>query len=410
MSYNIFIAWQSQKRDINLFIKNQLRKAKAYLKSSYDMDINLIFSPTQGESGSPNISLMIKEKISQSDVFIGDLTPIAESEDGKLISNSNVMYETGLAISFLTENQIILLVDSAITIDQLCFDLNHNRISPINQHDSATYKSLSLWIKLAIQDLTRSRFLLNYITNDIMDSIIVIYNNLFRLIYKANEYYPSDFQTLSLSDVKNNIQQNSFDIFQVKADYKKVISKMSANVKEIIGSQNGELLYHMIKFIEMLSDYEEINIKTNYSCFEEIEMDTDTTYGFQTNETIHLDDITNYNDIKTALVFRDDTYILSTLSTLANIGMQNIYFKNSIDYLLEQLTQASVEGQYYIGIKFYKNIQSYKLKSNYIDNFGNRIFQLITEANTILDLLNKVPTDMVDMTRKGNLLTFKSRD
>ena len=88
MKYKVFLAWQSQNRTTSKFIKAQLKKSVALL-SERGYDIVLIERPTQEDSGAPNINSVIWEQISDSDVFIADISNIIQN-DQTIISNPNV--------------------------------------------------------------------------------------------------------------------------------------------------------------------------------------------------------------------------------------------------------------------------------------------------------------------------------
>ena len=129
MKYKVFLAWQSQNRTTSKFIKAQLKKSVALL-SERGYDIVLIERPTQEDSGAPNINSVIWEQISDSDVFIADISNIIQN-DQTIISNPNVMYELGIAEALLGAHRTILLCDENTPVDKVAFDINHNRISSI---------------------------------------------------------------------------------------------------------------------------------------------------------------------------------------------------------------------------------------------------------------------------------------
>lgn len=66
MKYNLFLAWQSEKRDTQKYIQKGLKKAIKSLAEE-EININLIDRPGNGESGSPNINELINEKLNDSD-------------------------------------------------------------------------------------------------------------------------------------------------------------------------------------------------------------------------------------------------------------------------------------------------------------------------------------------------------
>ena len=77
MIYKIFLAWQSQNKTTADFIKLQIRQAVALLGEK-GYAINLIERPTQEDPGAPNINSLIWEQISDSDIFIADLSDVIQ--------------------------------------------------------------------------------------------------------------------------------------------------------------------------------------------------------------------------------------------------------------------------------------------------------------------------------------------
>jgi hypothetical protein len=75
------------------------------------------------------ITNTILRKISESAVFVADLTPIGESANGKALPNPNVMIELGWALRELGAERIIAILntESGYTPDDLPFDIRHRR-------------------------------------------------------------------------------------------------------------------------------------------------------------------------------------------------------------------------------------------------------------------------------------------
>lgn len=110
-----------------------------------NIELELLFSPTQKSTGSPNINTSIKENIRHADLVVADLSSIAEL-DTLHISNPNVMYEIGMTDILLGEERLILLCDKNTDIEKLAFDINHQRISKFDIQDEKFYNQLSKWI------------------------------------------------------------------------------------------------------------------------------------------------------------------------------------------------------------------------------------------------------------------------
>jgi hypothetical protein len=130
---NLFYSWQSDiDKDTNLnAIRNSLRLCCTEVENQIpNLNINLE-EATSNLPGSPNIPYSIIEKISNSDIFVCDITTI-NSEcicNVKRTPNPNVLIELGFAISTLGWNRIILLYNTNYGKfpDDLPFDIDRHR-------------------------------------------------------------------------------------------------------------------------------------------------------------------------------------------------------------------------------------------------------------------------------------------
>jgi|SRR6218665_945439 len=139
---NVFYSWQSDvsketnQNGIRLSIKSAIPLIEALID---DLDITLD-EATSNTPGSPYIPGKIVEKISRSDVFICDLTPIGESFDKKKkIANPNVLIELGHAIAELGWDRIIILLNTNYgkLPEDLPFDVDKHRVSPFKIYDKS---------------------------------------------------------------------------------------------------------------------------------------------------------------------------------------------------------------------------------------------------------------------------------
>src|SRR6185437_8056425 len=87
---------------------------------------------TKNTPGMAEIPATILKKISESAVFVADVTPIGKSPDGKALPNPNVMIELGWAMSEVGPDKIIGVLNTASgwKPDDLPFDIRHRRILP----------------------------------------------------------------------------------------------------------------------------------------------------------------------------------------------------------------------------------------------------------------------------------------
>lgn len=123
----LFYAWQMDhpSRICRDFIRRALDDAVALLAAE---GIALkIDSDTQGVSGTPHVSDTILQKIRDCDLFLADVTFVAQAGD-KLIPNPNVMTEYGYAMRGMSMRRVLLAMNTAFGgPTQLPFDLGHLR-------------------------------------------------------------------------------------------------------------------------------------------------------------------------------------------------------------------------------------------------------------------------------------------
>lgn len=168
-NFTVFYSWQSYiGGNANLqYIREKIRK----VFSGKDIDLVLL-EDSRGEVGSPDIPNTILSKISQSDIFICDVTPVSILDLGngkkRAIPNPNVMFELGFAVRCLSWDRIICICNEQYgNIEDLPFDISKHRM--IKYH--------------RIKDTKKSQKSLDL--NFTISQIISNYN---KIIQKGNEY------------------------------------------------------------------------------------------------------------------------------------------------------------------------------------------------------------------------------
>jgi hypothetical protein len=113
----VFWSWQSGRpaKVTKNFVKQALEKALANVAN--DLQLAAAERPeldhdTKGEAGLVEIANTILAKIDASTAFVADVTPIAETEQGKKVPNPNVMIELGHALKVLGHKPIILVANT----------------------------------------------------------------------------------------------------------------------------------------------------------------------------------------------------------------------------------------------------------------------------------------------------------
>jgi len=145
--FKIFYSWMSDRPDEQN--RKYIRKVidKDCKKISNELGIKItIDSDSRGEDGSRSIDETILKKITNCDLFIGDITPASPRlklfKWIKPISNSNVMFELGFAVSSLGWNRCILVWNNKYgNLSQAPFDIrNHNTSTyQINKQELSLY-------------------------------------------------------------------------------------------------------------------------------------------------------------------------------------------------------------------------------------------------------------------------------
>lgn len=130
----VFWSWQSDTLEKNnrYFVRDALERAVQIVANDLDLDEAdrpEVDHDTAGEPGLVAIVDTIFDKISKAAVFVGDLTYVGKSDQGKLLPNPNVMIELGHAITSLGPKRIILVTNQSYggRPEDLPFDLRHRR-------------------------------------------------------------------------------------------------------------------------------------------------------------------------------------------------------------------------------------------------------------------------------------------
>lgn len=146
----IFYSWMSdrpKKQNIK-FIRKVLNHDCNKLAKEFGVKI-VVDSDSRSEDGSKPIEESILKKITECDLFVGDITPIFPHCPliwwDKPTPNPNVMYELGFAVSSLGWNRCIMVWNSKYgAVGKAPFDIrNHSTVSyKIGKNELSLYKVL----------------------------------------------------------------------------------------------------------------------------------------------------------------------------------------------------------------------------------------------------------------------------
>jgi hypothetical protein len=123
----VFYSWQSDRDQqvCRYFIAEALKVAGGQLKTH---DIELVVDhDTLNEPGMPEITDTILRKIETCDVFLPDLTFVAETADGKPVPNPNVALELGYALKVRGSRRILPVLNTCWGAEPLPFNIRHRR-------------------------------------------------------------------------------------------------------------------------------------------------------------------------------------------------------------------------------------------------------------------------------------------
>lgn len=163
--FTIFYSWQSDVIKNKNFISSNLDKAIQELKAKskiserdFNVELNLD-RDTQNKSGSPAIAQTIFDKISESDIFICDVSLINNNflnrlSKNRLTPNPNVLIELGYAINLLGWERIICVNNLLLGETELLpFDLRGHRVSVFKGYGIDEKKKITSVFKTAIKSI-----------------------------------------------------------------------------------------------------------------------------------------------------------------------------------------------------------------------------------------------------------------
>lgn len=186
----IFYSWQTDQptKENKFFIKSALEKAISELNSEFKIedsarpDIELDHD-TKNVPGTPPIVESILSKIAKCDIFVADLTYVAQVPGKHGVSNPNVLMERGYALSKIGHERMLAVMNEAHgLVDKLPFDLKGIRW-PIRYmlHGDANKKARLTQEKVLISQLKQAIItILNsqVITTNAPDPITILKENI----------------------------------------------------------------------------------------------------------------------------------------------------------------------------------------------------------------------------------------
>jgi hypothetical protein len=158
----IFYSWQSEvsKETNQHAIKAELRTACSEVEAAFGIKI-ILDEATRDAAGSPNIPIMVFEKISMCDIFICDITTVNQAAPAEFrrAANSNVLVELGYAVAEVGWERILMLFNKQFgDVKDAPFDIDRHRISAYkitDEKDNGGKKQLKELLVVAIQTILK---------------------------------------------------------------------------------------------------------------------------------------------------------------------------------------------------------------------------------------------------------------
>lgn len=309
MKYRLFFAWQSQNKAAHSYIRKQLQTAQQELETD-GFSIDLIFSPTQDESGSPDIKMSILEQIKMCDVFVGDLSFI---DPNKKITNANVLYESGIADAFLGEERVILLCDENTIIEDIAFDINHKRVSKFNTKKPKS--DLKYWIAAALEEADRQKYVKTYATDQYAEDLLIMINYFMKLSFYNNEL-PDDLSFPNADTIQNNIKNFKYPLFFLNVDFGDVISALEEKIMRLNQFSHKRIVWNIINIISKLKEYHNFCYQARFSLIQILDNEQ-AQYNVYDSNNFFLKSVERYSpSAKTVLYLENSEIIIGNDTTL----------------------------------------------------------------------------------------------
>lgn len=208
MEIKIFYSWQSDlpSKTNKSYIEKSILNAVNLINSEQKV-ISVLDRDTKNEIGSPNIVDTVLSKINHCKFFICDISFVDSN-----IPNPNVLIELGYAIKTLGWQKIICLFNKSTgKVEDLPFDINHNRVTVYDPSIKTEKERISKIIKENIDFLFRNGQLYNPIEDHIKGKIdyevLKIVRNLICILKfeESVDYskYLDDLSSISVDDISD---------------------------------------------------------------------------------------------------------------------------------------------------------------------------------------------------------------
>lgn len=325
MKFSIFYSWQSDlpSKTNRYFIEDSIKKALKEINKDNRV-IACIDRDTKDELGSPDIRDSIFQKINHSKFFICDLS-LTESK----LPNPNVLIELGYAIKALGWNKILCLFNIQTgNIEELPFDINHNRVTPYNPDSENEKKRISEIISVNINDLFRKGELYNPIEDHLKKKIDYIVLQIARNIINIFDFEKpvnystrlSELDDLSIEEIASQLSKTETLGFYYLFDYEEFQAKLENLLNQLLSCNyffDGwrEAVINFIDWIDMW--HHTVDVHFSPSLFKTTR---DSNYAIK---DMHVEN--SQNSPKSVLLLKhlkDEQYSVVQGGSLSNINYE----------------------------------------------------------------------------------------
>lgn len=399
--YRLFQAWQNQKKEYTDFITRVIREV-VEIEREKGIEIEIIRFPAQDEAGSPDVVNMVWEQIANCDLFVGDLTAVAQIGE-QSISNANVMYEVGIADALLGEKRVILVCSKETNIAKLAFDVNHKRISPLsirNQNASAT---LCEWIEAGIVECDIQQLQRDFVLRDLYDDLYVIYNNFMRMVFTDDFGYSKGVNVPNTEIIMDNLKKAIWSELMISIDYGCVINRLQGEIRSLYETNNRRYISEIIRIYKALDKCNWIMHSIQKSAAF-IKNETLTEVMLQNTKAFYVTGVDEIDELYGSILFQEKYVYIN-----ADPPFQNVYFREMFtDGILKSChcQNAPVGDGALTGMKMF----TYSLAVGVVDKFAECIYDVLISVYDFMDKMNFVPTNEATEIRGGTIITWKKSE
>lgn len=200
MKVSVFYSWQSDlpAKTNRYFIEDSIKKSLKEINKDNRV-IACIDRDTKNDLGSPDIENSIFQKINHCKFFICDVS-LNETK----IPNPNVLIELGYAIKTVGWSKILCLFNTQTgKIEELPFDINHNRVTPYNPDLTGEKRRISEIISVNINSLLKRGELYNPIEDHLKKKVDYIFMQIARNIINIFDFEKTVNYSTRLSELDN---------------------------------------------------------------------------------------------------------------------------------------------------------------------------------------------------------------